>query len=167
MDHSDYFVIEDGVLKEYNVNTQIILPEGVREIGDGAFAYYLNIVSVTLPEGLERIGERAFYMCDRLKSINIPESVKEIGASAFRGCCKLSTITQPTENAVLADDAFRECTGLIDKNGFLIVGNVLYGYYGSDDYVVIPQSVKKIGRKAFSGYGDISENAQELLIENI
>ena len=152
MSHSDCFVIEDDVLKKYNSNTKIVVPDGVREIGDGAFAGYPNIVSVTLPEGLERIGKDAFRQCQRLQSINIPQSVKEIGEAAFEDCRKLSMITQPAEDAVLGDSSFMGCAELTDKDGFLIVGNVLYGYYGIDAHVVVPPGVKKIGQKAFFEY---------------
>ena len=147
MDHSERFTIEDGVLMEYNA-PQIVVPEEVREIGDEVF--YRSMVSVTLPEGLERIGKWAFRWCGRLRSINIPESVKEIGTGAFEYCSELSTITQPAQDAVLGIDSFLGCTGLIGKDDFLIVGNVLYGYYGFDAHVVVPRGIKKIGASAFN-----------------
>ncbi len=59
-------------------------------------------------------------------------------------------ITQPAEDAVLGDNSFVGCDELTDKDGFLIVGNVLYGYYGTDEHVVVPRGVKKIGADAFS-----------------
>ena len=61
-------------------------------------------------------------------------------------------ITQPAEDAVLGDTSFTGCAELIDKDGFLIVGNVLYGYYGINAHVVVPPGVKKIGQKAFFEY---------------
>ena len=56
-------------------------------------------------------------------------------------------ITQPAEDAVLVDSSFMGCAELTDKDGFLIVGNVLYGYYGIDAHVVVPPGVKKIGER--------------------
>ncbi len=154
MEHTDRFIIEDGVLKEYRGDERIAVPEGVREIGERAFAWDRGVVSVTLPEGLERIGKEAFYLCGRLKSVNIPQSVKEIGARAFDGCRKLTAFTPPAEDAVLGDDSFSECNRLADKDGFLTVGHVLYGYYGSEARVVVPRDVKKIGVRAFADQGE-------------
>ena len=150
MDHSERFIIEDGVLKGYSGNVELVIPEGVCEIGDQAFMYDRSIAAVTLPEGLERIGDLAFMGCSNLKSINIPESVKEIGSAAFENCNALSTITQPAQDAVLATDAFRGCNGLADEDGFLIVKNILYGYTGHDACVCVPQGVKEIGFEAFA-----------------
>ena len=50
MEHTDRFIIEDGVLKEYRGDERIAVPEGVREIGERAFAWDRGVVSVTLPE---------------------------------------------------------------------------------------------------------------------
>lgn len=118
MDYSERFIIEDGVLKRYVGNTKIVIPEGVREIGERAFFSDHSVVSVTLPEGLERIGKNAFCMCGRLTSINIPKSVKEIGTAAFDSCFELSTITQPAEDAILGDDSFLDVPGLSARTVF-------------------------------------------------
>ena len=49
--------------------TDIVFPEGVTEIGSGAFRYCTNLKSVTIPESLEKIGAKAFDSCPNLSDI--------------------------------------------------------------------------------------------------
>ncbi len=60
----------------------LVVPDGVKTIGESVFANCSNITSVTLPEGLERIGDFAFFKLSSLKSMEIPESVSFIGQRA-------------------------------------------------------------------------------------
>lgn len=60
----------------------IILPEGVKEIGDNAFQGTFRLTSISLPNSLETIGARAFYSTGLTKLI-VPNSVSNIGACAF------------------------------------------------------------------------------------
>lgn len=61
----------------------VVIPEGIKEIGNSAFlsCYYLN--SVTLTEGLEKIDDYAFSGCKKILSITIPQSVTYIGEQAL------------------------------------------------------------------------------------
>lgn len=79
----DGYVVRNGVLtgykgKKYN----LILPEGIKEIGDAAFAG-VSIGSVVIPEGVTSIGAGAFEQCRGLHDIYIPETVTSIGYNAF------------------------------------------------------------------------------------
>jgi len=56
---------------------------------------YINGVEATdvvIPEGVKRIGECAFLGCKNLKTIKIPESVKTIGDGAFGDCDNLASV---------------------------------------------------------------------------
>ena len=93
------FKIKKGVLVrylEYRSNTNdIVIPEGVTEIGDEAFWGCKSLKNITIPEGVTEIGERAFWDCESLKNITIPEGVTEIGDEAFWNCESLKNITIP------------------------------------------------------------------------
>lgn len=54
--------------------TEIIIPEGVTTIGDGAFAYCDNLVRITLPHSLTTIGANPFPCTDKLDEIKIPNN---------------------------------------------------------------------------------------------
>ncbi len=91
------FIVEGDVLVVYlGTESHVVVPDGVVEIGDGAFSETGEFVnSVTLPEGVTSIGEKAFYNCSNLTSIVIPDSVQTIGESAFEGCSSLTEVTMP------------------------------------------------------------------------
>ncbi|MBR1392268.1 MAG: leucine-rich repeat protein [Ruminococcus sp.] len=65
------------------VSGDVVIPEGVKRIKDGAFEENNNITSVKLNEGLEYIEYRAFAGCENLKKIEIPESVENISNANF------------------------------------------------------------------------------------
>ena len=60
----------------------LVIPEGVTEIGDGAFAEWYDLTSLTLPSTLVTVGNQAFYK-NRVTSVHIPASVRSIGSDAF------------------------------------------------------------------------------------
>ncbi len=65
---------------------EIVLPEGITEIGMGAFSLCRKLRKAVLPEGLEAIDVRLFSLDYNLREIYIPTSVKSIGVHAFSGC---------------------------------------------------------------------------------
>lgn len=89
------------------LKTEVAIPEGVTEIGEGAFeCSYMpsvrlpstlkkiekqafmhthNLTKITLPDGLETIGDEAFDGCRFKKAIVLPASIKSIGKKAFYG----------------------------------------------------------------------------------
>lgn len=87
------FIIRGGVLEKYNgASTDVVIPNIVTYIGDGAFENCLGIKSVIIPDTVEVIGCKAFYACVNLVSIDIPSSVNEIGYQAFTNCTSLEQV---------------------------------------------------------------------------
>lgn len=66
-----------GLKGEYSIR------EGVKVIGNGAFAFCNSITIINIPNSVATIGESAFLGCESLTNINIPNSVTTIGKSAF------------------------------------------------------------------------------------
>lgn len=78
------FIIDNGRLEKYTgKRKEVIIPEGVVEIGKHAFSYCDFLTSVTLPNSVIKIEEEAFYSCHELTNINIPSSVTSIGDNAI------------------------------------------------------------------------------------
>lgn len=129
---SDDFVIENGVLVNYAGNAEEVrVPEGITEIGRGAFQNNKTIKKVILPDEVITIGAYAFAGCSSLESINMPKKVEVIGDKAFYGCGSLSgSLLLPDHLVSIGASAFYNCTSL--------TGNLN-----------IPDSITSIGKSAF------------------
>lgn len=61
------FLIEDGVLKKfYGRETQVVVPDGVKIIGENAFRGCNNMKTITIPNSVKKISDHAFHGCDCL-----------------------------------------------------------------------------------------------------
>jgi len=159
----DGHLIEDGLLfnsektelytylGDNNSNGMVVVPESVRELGDGfsseelvsidlskaqistirndTFENCINLEKVILPPTIHSIGERAFKDCKKLSQIVLPNSIEEIGVACFWGCCSLKEIYLPESLTIIPNFAFKDCTNL--------------------SKVSIPLSVKTIYNSAF------------------
>ncbi len=140
-----------------------ILGNTVVGIADDAFAFSQNGISseaasfrkeqleeVIIEEGIETIGRFAFSGCKKLKRVVLPKSVKTIEKGAFYDCPSLSDIS--IENDInLEERCFSKCPNLKkDPSGFVIINSQLFGYYGNDETVRIPEGVKRIDNTIFS-----------------
>lgn len=154
MNNPNDFVIKKGVLTEYTGNDEHVeIPEGVTSIGKRVFWKMWgpnNLKSVTIPEGVTSIGDSAFYNCPELETVTIADSVKTIDESAFCHCSNLKNITIPEHLTDIGDIAFRGCEQLADKDGFVVVNNHLFDYFGSASDVTIPDGITHIGSSAFA-----------------
>jgi len=78
------FEIRSGFLIKYNGSTaEVVIPDGVKEIGESAFAQALTVERVVIPQGVKKIRKRAFVDCSYLTHVEIPASVEEIDRTAF------------------------------------------------------------------------------------
>ena len=64
---------------------------------------------VTIAEGIRTVGERAFAGCVSIKNIDLPKSVKYIGAYAFENCRELREIRLQGPLASHNADAYTGC----------------------------------------------------------
>ena len=155
----DYeLIIEDGVVTDYTgTPVNVVIPEGVTEIGEWAFWSCDSLESVIIPEGVTRIGAAAFGDCDSLESIIIPEGVTEICALAFEECDSLSEVEIPSSVTQFGIGAFgRNYNGatpwLLEKqneNPLVIVNQVLLDATAAKGDIVIPDGVT-IAEQAFA-----------------
>ena len=110
------------------------IPDGVTEIGQGAFANCNELTSVIIPESVIVIGERAFNGCNNLVDITIPKSTTTIGRQALAGC-KVKSITIPDSVTEIGEYAFWE---------------------SSIDSVTLSKGLTKIGARAFWNVTDVT-----------
>ena len=89
----------------------IIINEGMKAIGNGAFNDFYNLMSVSLPSSLTSIGERSFHYCPALTTIEIPSNVTEIKLYAFTHT-GLTSIDIPASVTAIGMFAFMDCSNL-------------------------------------------------------
>ena len=89
-----------------------VIPDGVVEIAENAFALASKLKNVVMPDTVEIIGKFAFYHCPKLSKINIPEAVNRIDRFAFEGDESLGDITLIRPDIQLGHCAFYKCKNL-------------------------------------------------------
>lgn len=147
------FKIKKGVLIKYLGNSEdVVIPEGVTEIGNKAFHSCFYLESIEIPNGVTTIGNEAFTLCDSLRFIHIPNSVTSIGDGAFSWCKSLQSVKIPDSVTSIGENAFWECKSLQSieiPNGVTEIER--HTFYGCKSLksVKIPKSVKKIDSNAF------------------
>ena len=165
----------DEAIGQNPVVEQVTLPDTVRYIGAGAFAYWPRsddtvsaLREIVLPAGLEVIEENAFYNCFSLETVEVPASVQKIGPYAFANCGALQNFKLSGNQTVLQDMALGSILnteGLIGmlqdawyacQDDFFIWNGYLFGYQGESKTPVIPAGVRGIMGYAFRGRPEIT-----------
>ncbi|MDE6472272.1 MAG: leucine-rich repeat domain-containing protein [Clostridia bacterium] len=134
---------KDGSLYKSKLGTDIVIPNGIKEIDKRAFEDCRSLTSVVIPSSVTRIGSRAFYNCFSLTSVVIPSSVTSIGSTAFANCVELT--------AVYITDIARWCAIDFENewSNPLYFANELYLNNQSVAEIAIPEGVTRIGSRAF------------------
>lgn len=148
-------LIIDGTLHKYipNESTSYTIPDGVTEIGSGAFLDCTSLVSITIPNSVTKIGSDAFAGCSSLTSITMPESVTLFG-SAFTGCSSLVSITIPNGVSNIVPYTFQNCSSLTSvtiPNSVTMIAKYAFEGCSSLPEVTIPENVTSIAQDAFRG----------------
>ena len=148
---------ENGVdlyINDKLIEGDLIIPNDITSIGDGAFAVCSNITSVILPDSVTSIGECVFAACVSLTTITIGNGATSIGESAFLGCVRLTSITMGNGVKSIGRSAFRSCVSLTSVtigNSVTSIGNVAFRDCSSLTSVTIGSGVTSIGDSAFDG----------------
>ena len=150
-------IVYDGTnsdeIKDIPGKVNVIVKDGVTEIGSEAFSGCSGLTSITLPESVTKIGSEAFSGCSGLTSITLPDSVTEIGDSAFSYCSDLTSITLPKNVTKIGRAAFENCSGLTSitlPESVTEIGSEAFYYCSGLTSITLPESVVEIGDHAFS-----------------
>ena len=154
--------------------TEIVVPEGVTEIGEGAFYDAKNTLEkVVLPESLVKIGKQAFAFCQKLTAIDLPAHLTEIAENAFQECglksivcpkglkkigrytfqqCKELASVELNEGIESIKDAFPYCSALkeIKLPESLANGDFSFSSCTALEKVELPKGLTEIPNSAFS-----------------
>lgn len=146
--------IEDGVVRRCEDNGRSIeIPEGVREIGPGAFKECLQLQSVSLPSTLIRLGDEAFRGCSGLRSVHLGAEVAYVGHSAFRDCVRLESVVVENAGTVFAGRAFENCAVLTSvdlPDDCEEIYEASFNSCGRLAKAPLPRALKVVGDSAFA-----------------
>lgn len=127
----------NSVLNNCKAISEVIIPDTITEIPDGAFYNCVGLKSITIPNTIVSIGYEAFGGCVGLNTITMPNSLTSIGSNAFNGCSGLKSVVLSDNLIEIKSNAFEGCTGIIKLE--------------------IPDSVTTIGKDAFASCTGIKE----------
>lgn len=157
---------------------ELLIPDGVTSIGANAFAECDGFGgTLSLPDSIKTVGERAFYQCEGFTGLKlpagltkiemrsfahmyglqtevvIPEGVTEIGESAF-SCSYMPSVRLPSTLKKIEKQAFQFAglTKITLPNGLETIGDEAFDGCRFKKAIVLPASIKSIGKKAFYGY---------------
>ena len=116
----------------------LVIPDGVRRIGEGAFFKCSSLMSISIPNSVTSIGNGAFWGCDSLTSVIIPDSVTSIGNFAFN-CTSLTDVYYQGDLRGWLKIEFGFGHPMCCAKNLYINGQLLQGD------IVIPEGMEKIG----------------------
>lgn len=150
----------NSVLKDCKAVSEVIIPDTITEIPDGAFYNCVGLKSITIPNTIVSIGYKAFEGCVGLNTITIPNSLTSIGSNAFNGCSGLKSVVLSNNLIEIKSSTFYGCTGIKEINlpsTLISIGD--YAFYGCTGIIKleIPDSVTTIENDAFNGCTGIKE----------
>ncbi|MBP5307797.1 MAG: leucine-rich repeat protein, partial [Clostridia bacterium] len=96
------------------LDAEVVIPEGITEIGKSAFAGHSEITSVTIPATVTKIDEDAFKDCSGLASVTFAGTslLNTIGKGVFANCANLDNVVLPNSLKAVSEEAFLNCTSL-------------------------------------------------------
>ena len=127
----DFVIVGGGILLKYNgKGGDVVIPDGVKIIGECAFDKNDAVRSIVMSKSVEKIGKSAFGNCSILQKAVLSDNISVIEERAFENCVMLSEIELPQKLGVISEYCFSGCSSLT--------------------FIKVPDSVKKIERYAFS-----------------
>ncbi|AMN31153.1 leucine-rich repeat domain-containing protein [Clostridium perfringens] len=154
--------IDEQVFHCKNI-TSVIIPDGVKFIGDFAFSEN-QLTSLKIPNSVTDIGKYVFRK-NKLTSVTIPDNITYISEEAFSEN-QLTSVTIPANVTQIDNWAFYEnkLTSITIHDNITQIGNNAFSYNKLTS-LKIPNSVTYIGEDAFS-YNKLTSVTMPKIFEN-
>lgn len=96
-----------------SLNGELIIPDTVKEIKNGAFFNCTSLPSVIINADISKINRETFYNCTSLKNVTLPVTVTEIGPIGFANCTSLEYLELSENISFIESNAFYNCPNLV------------------------------------------------------
>ena len=153
--------------------TDLIIPDGVKNINSHAFYGFTNLASVYIPSSVESIGESAFSSCEGLNKVIIPDlgawcSISFDYSGSPLGCAhhiysdkdtEIFDLVIPNGVVTINDYAFKEAsflTSITIPEGVSRIGKYAFQSCNRVTNLYLSEGVKELGLWAFSGCSELS-----------
>lgn len=123
-DNATYELSMDGTL---TISGTGAITEGLQ----GKFAFNSNIKQVIINEGITEVGANAFQGCSNLKEVKLPESLKTLNGYSFGICEQLTEIYIPSGVEALDSMSFTQCSNLVKIQGMENVTHITKGAFNA------------------------------------
>lgn len=104
IDMSDFSYISEDVFSERTDIVKVVLPEGVKEIGNNAFENCIHLEEVVCPKSLQKIDSEAFIDCISLKKTIMTHQKFRLMQAHLRGAI------------IFKNYDFRHCSESVHRN---------------------------------------------------
>lgn len=138
-----------------SLSGSLIIPEGVKEIGYGAFDGCINLTgTLSLPSTLEVIENYAFDLCGFTCELLLPQNLNSLGFKAFYGCRGLyGNLILPDGVSKIGGYGFSDCrhlTGLKMSQNIKEIWEAAFSdCYELNGRLTLPEGLKYIGSRVF------------------
>lgn len=137
--------------------TNIVIPECVTTIGEGAFTYCSSLTNITIPESVTSCNV-SFYGCDNLVSATILSKITSIDFM-FAFCESLTTVILPDSLTSIGENTFFNCYGLtnmIIPDNIVEINSQAFSDCRNLQSITIPANVTTIDNGAFDGCNSLT-----------
>lgn len=147
-------IVADQAFYRGEFPEEVTLPEGIEEIGQFSFARS-NLSGIRIPEGVTDIGYGAFYHCDDLSRVVLPDSVMNVEPRAFEYTAWLENFQESGEDFLISGGVLVAYAGsdavVSVPGGVRVVAAEVFAGHGEIESVRLPDSLLVIGEAAFEG----------------
>lgn len=158
--------IKDEAFAHHPSLEELELPKSLREIGKGAFRCSEKLYRVRFSRGLVRIGDASFQNCG-LEFLDFPEGLEEIGNYAFYHN-PAKHVNFPNSLKYIGNEAFRNTCleHLMLNDGIVYIGAKAFA--NSDlKIAVLPNDLCTIAEKTFYGCGSLAQVHMPAVLKTI
>ena len=137
--------------------TRVVLPDGMTKIGYAAFSDCDSLAEIIIPSSVTTIDDLAFAECDNLINISIPDGIDVISPSSFSGEKLIYNTYENGKYLGNENNPYLVLVELVSKDSSTfniapttrIIADDVFAFYYKLTSIKIPNSVTKIGEKAF------------------